>query len=281
MRWPIRSLMLLVLCVLVSSAAGYDFITSRAVGLGQGELLSHPTASEFVNLPAGGFSDREWRIETGFNRAYDLADFNQFFIAGGYRRGRYSAALGFSQFGKSELYAEQVAKGSFSMHFDSITIGLTGSALMVRFGGNYANLNAATIGLGGSMRFRDAIAAISIDNLTSPKLWQGAVPARPQFGLYGEFRGKKTFSLVSRALFEKEQAPRFSLGQRVILSPGAALLLGISTEPLQYGGGLEIGVSGGLISYNAAYHPVLGLTQTIAVSYGKGHKAESGGDGFK
>jgi hypothetical protein len=82
-------------------------------------------------------------------------------------------------------------------------------------------------------------------------------------------------------LFEQAQKPRFSLGQRILLAGTSALLIGISTSPLQYGGGLELGIKQGGISYDAAYHPVLGLTQTITVSYGRGHKVEARPNGFK
>lgn len=270
---PCRLVALLAGALLVSNAAAFDFVTSRGPAIGQAALSSYTSASEMLNLPAGGFSNQEWRIETGFNRAYDLSDFNQVYLAGGYRFGRFTGALGFSQFGKSDLYAEQTIKSSLTTHFDSLSVSLTGSHLIAQFGGDYENLSATTAGLGASYRLPQAILTLTADDLTSPELVTGNPFRRPQYSLYAEYRGKESFSLMGRVLLEETERPRFSLAQRIMLGENSAFMLGISTAPFQFGGGVELGLSGGFLNYGAAYHPVLGLSQTIAVSYGRGHKA--------
>lgn len=262
-----------LLVLLAGKACSFDVVTNRGVGIGQTALLSNTSPSEMLNSPAGGFSEGEWRIETGFNRTFDLSEFNQFYIAGAYRLSRYTAAIGFSQFGKTDLYAEQLAKLSLSAQFDSLVISVTGSHMVLQFGGNYDNLNATTFGVGISYRLQPAIVAITADNLTSPELTEGIAFRRPQYSLYAEYRGRESFSLLGRVLLEETERPRFSLGQRILLGANSAFMLGISTAPFQFGGGLELAISGGSLNYGAAYHPVLGLSQTIAISYGRGRRS--------
>jgi hypothetical protein len=265
----------------MSTVSAYDFLTSRGTGLGQAALLSRPSPSELLNLPSGRLAINEWRFETGLSRAYDLRDLDQFMLAGAGRKGRFSLAAGFSQFGRSELYTEQVAKLTLAAHFDSLTVGFGGSYLTVGFGGGYENLSAATIQIGSSYQRNWLTASIGADDLTSPSLNDGSPKIEPSYTAEVEYRGKQPLSLVARLLAQKNERPRFSFAQHLALANTAALMLGLVTGPVQFGGGVEFAHKGALLTYSMAVHPVLGLTQTIAISYGNRAQQNRGAGEFK
>lgn len=270
-----------LLVLLTGSACAYDFLTSRGTSLGQATLLSEPTPSEFLNLPTGSLKIGEYRVETALNRAFDLKDLDQFMLAGAWRKGRYSFAAGFSQFGKSELYAEQTAKLTLAAHFDSLTVALGGSYRILGFGGDYDNLSAATVHLSGEYRHRRFIAVVGADNITSPSFNDGSPATKPLWVTEIEYRGTRNLSVLGRVQLQDLERPRFSLGQYIGLGNTAALMLGVATAPTQIGGGVEFSFKGGRLTYGASVHPVLGLSQTISISLGNRQKQTGEGDEFK
>lgn len=270
----------LVLSV-TSSISAYDFLTSRGTGLGQAALLSRPSPSELLNLPSGRLAINEWRFETGLSRAFDLRDFDQFMLAGVGRKGRFSLAAGFSQFGRSELFTEQIAKLTLATHIDSLTFAVGGSYLTVGFGGGYENLSAATLHAGSSFQRNWLTISFAADNLSSPSLNDGSPKVEPLYAAEVEYRGKHPLSIVGRLQAQKNERPRFSFGQHLALGSTAALMLGLVTAPVQFGGGVEIAHKGALLTYSMSVHPVLGLTQTIAISYGNRAQKNRGAGEFK
>lgn len=268
-----------IILLLSGSASAYDFLSGRGTGLGQATLLSEQAPSELLNLPTGALQLGEFRVETALNRAFDLKDFDQLMLAAAGRKGKFSLAIGFSQFGRSELYTEQTAKGTLALHLDSLTIAVGGSYRIVGFGGGYSDLSAATFHVSTAYRFRAFTAAIGADNLTSPSLNDGSPAIQPVYVSELEYRGGKNLALVGRVQLQEMERPRFSLGQYIGLGNSAALLLGVITAPTQPGGGIEFNFKGGRISYGASVHPVLGLSQTLSISYGNRLKrAKTGGE---
>jgi hypothetical protein len=259
----------------------YDFYTGRSTGLGQATVLTRPSPSDLLNLPSGRLAINEWRFETGLSRAFDLPEFDQFILAAAGRRGRFGLAIGFSQFGKSELYTEQVAKLTFSMHVDSLTFAVGGSHLTVGFGGDYADLSAATLHAGTSFQRNWLTVSAGADDLTSPSLNDGSPKVQPLYTAAVEYRGRQPLSIVGRIQSQKGEGPRFSLGQHLAIGSSAALMLGIVTAPTQFGGGVEITHKGAILTFGVSVHPVLGLSQSISVSYGNKAQKNRGVSEFK
>ena len=279
-RSIILAVTVLASCIACSTYA-FDFIRSEGNGMGQTVLLSHTLPSSLVSVPTGGLISKEWRVETGFDRRFDMSELDQFYIAGAYRYQRFTAAAGISKFGNSDLYSELTGKLNLACHYDSLSIGLSMSGRLLQFGGNYGNLSGTTIGVGAAYRTKRLYAAIVGDNLTSPRFYEAGARLNPRYSIYAEFVGKQPFVVTGRVTMEKEQDTQFGLGQKIFISDNSAVFWGISTGPLEYGSGLELGIKGTTISYAFSNHPVLGFSHTIAVSVGGGFKQRGSDREFK
>ncbi|MCM2271575.1 MAG: hypothetical protein NDJ18_03345 [candidate division Zixibacteria bacterium] len=273
--------MIVMICVMASPVMAFEFLTNRATGMGQASLLSSPSPSELVNLPSGRIALGEYRVETALNRAFDLKDFDQFMLAGAWRKGRLGFAAGFSQFGNSELYSEQIAKLTVFTHYDSLTFAAGGSFMKVAFGGGYEGLSAGTLHLGVAYQRNWLTASAGADNLTSPSLNDGSPKYQPIYTVQAEYRGRQPLSIVGRLQVEQNETARFSLAQHLALGQAAAVMFGLVTAPVQFGGGIEISHKGAILTYSMAVHPVLGLSQTISVSYGNQARKNRGTGEFK
>ena len=124
-------------------------------------------------------------------------------------------------------------------------------------------------------------ASAGADNLTSPSLNDGSPKYQPIYTLQAEYRGKQPLSIVGRLQVEQNETARFSLAQHLALGKAAAVMFGLVTAPVQFGGGIEISHKGAILTYSMAVHPVLGLSQTISVSYGNHVRENRGAGEFK
>jgi hypothetical protein len=211
-----------------------------------------------------------------------LSDLDQVYLAGTKRWRRWTISLGASQFGKTDFYAEQLLKGSISFQYDSLGIGASLSALQVQIGDNYGTLRAVTAGFGLSYRWRRILAAVTVDNLTQPKLTDYSEGIPSVYSLYTELLGKGgAYSVTGRITLEDEQKPQFGLGQIIRLSPRGSFFWGISSAPLEFGGGLEVYIPSGSLTYATSVHPVLGFSHTVSFIYGSSRKPAKGTDDFE
>jgi hypothetical protein len=266
----IRSLALTSVVILTFGAgdlAAFEFITGRGTGLGQAVILSRSAASVLVSVPNDGIADRELKLELGVNRKFELKDLDQAYIAAVYRRHGFTYTLGLSQFGYRDLYSERTVKIGAAWHFNRLTVGTNVSAMLVYFGGGYERLSAATLGGGLSYRTKRIIGAVAVDNLTSPRLDPNSKAVNPKYAAYLEIIGEGTYSVVGRMTLEKSERPQFAIGQKIDVSSYGSLFWGLSTAPLQYGGGFEVIIRKSHITYSTSYHPVLGFSHTVSVSY--------------
>jgi len=259
---------LIVLGALVGSVHAYDFETPRGIGQGRTIVLSNPRAADLLRAGTPGLTPGAWAFDAGYNRRFELSDLDQFFIAGGWGIGRFGLAVGASQTGDADLYAEQLLQGSVSFRIDSLRLGASLSGMQVQFGGRYGELRAATFGLGVSYRYRTFIGALNVDNITSPRLLETSEASPPRYSFLSEYVSGRGFSFTARTTFEPNQPPQFALGQIVALSERGNLFWGIATGPMEYGAGLEIKIPSGVISYATSVHPVLGLSHTVTLSLG-------------
>jgi len=270
-----------LLAVFFERGPAFELISSQGNGLGQTAILSYPNASTLVNIPSGGLPIGKWNIEAGFNRQFDLSDLDQVFLAGAYRHGKFTGALGFSQFGKRNFYKEITAKMTVGYQVDSLQVGLSISGLGVYFGEGYGRFSTQAFGLGISYRMNKYFIAFTADNLNSPKFYDNAVSFKSVYSTYAEVIGLGRHSLTAKMTFEKYQKPIFGFGQKLYISDRGAFFWGISTEPIQYGGGVEFNFGDWMISYATSYHTVLDFSHTITFSYGLIRPSKKDKDGFK
>lgn len=264
---------ILLFLLLPCGSHSFELMTGRQAGMGGTMLLSGSSASEIVNLSAGSLADGRFIIESGFRREFELKEFEQLFLAAAGRKGMFTIAAGLSQFGYQDFYAERIGRLMLGYHSDSLSVFSALSAKFLSFGGHYPGLNAVTAGVGAALRTKHLIAAVSADNLTSPTLTGSADrKTQPKYDLFAELRGRGAFSVTGRLTIEKGQKPQHALGQKIDLADRAAITWGISTEPLQYGGGLLVDYRTSTITYAVSIHPVLGISHTISFSYLFGRK---------
>jgi hypothetical protein len=264
-----KLVLFVVILLLFSSGnlSAFKFATGRGIGLGQTVILSRSSASTLVSVPTGGIASGDMKLELGAARKFGMKDLDQAFVAVAYRYRHITPSLGLTQFGYSDLYRERTAKMGVAWQVDSLTIGTTLSALLVSFGGRYDRLDAATFGAGASYRTSRIIGAVAADNLTSPHLDKNSSAVNPTYSAYLEVLGEGSFSITGRMTLEKTERPQFALGQRIDISERGALFWGLSTAPLEYGGGVEVTVDKSHISYAASYHPTLGLSYSLSLSF--------------
>ncbi|MBN1213427.1 MAG: hypothetical protein JXA92_12720 [candidate division Zixibacteria bacterium] len=267
--------------LLVVRTPGFELIPSQGIGMGQAFILSYPKATTLVNIPSGGLPDGNWQLEAGFNRRFELSDLDQVFLVGAVRRGKITAAVGLSQFGKEDLYKELTGKLQVAYQYDSLSLGMSLSGLMVYLGEGYGRFSTQTVGLGIAYRYGNYFAAFTTDNLTTPQLYDKAVPFNLSYSLYAEVIGIGKHSLTAKVTWEKYEKPRFGFGQKLYLARQGAFFWGLGTEPMEYGGGIEFYFRKWGLSYATSYHPVLDFSHTISFSYGFHRPNERKKDGFK
>ena len=263
-------LVLFTIVLLLSNAGNllaFEFATGRGTGLGQTVILSRSSASALVSVPTGGIASGEVKLELGAARKFGMKDLDQAFVAVAYRYRSFTSSLGLAQFGYSDLYSERTVKVGVAWHIDSLTIGTTLSGLLVSFGGQYDRLSVATFGAGASYRTSRVMGAVAADNLTSPRLDKNSPAVNPTYSAYLEVLGEGSFSIMGRVTLEKTERPQFALGQKTDISERGALFWGLSTAPLEYGGGVEVTVENRHICYAISYHPTLGLSHSLSLSF--------------
>lgn len=262
------SFTVVLLSVMAASGEAFELATAREAGLGRGMILSEATASGLVMTPTTGIAPGEWKAELGGLRRYELGELDEVHVAGAYRRGDVTLALGMAQFGEADLYAETTVRVAGGYNFGSLGVGGSLSGRLVSFGGGYDDLTAGTVGLSVTWQYERVRVAVVGDNLTRPKYHDEAEAFGRKVNLFAELIGEGKFSVLGRAEFEEEWRPRFGFGQRLEIVDAAAVFFGLTTEPLTFGGGIDIMHDGARITYAASYHPVLGLTHALAVGYG-------------
>lgn len=272
----------LIVTLVAPGSYAFDLMTPRGIGMGRTVPMSMSSATGQLNLPARGLERGGWIIEGGYNRRFELSDLDQLFLAAAWRWEQMTFALGVSQFGKSDFYAEQTLKGSLSFQYDSLSVSLSASGLQVQLGNNYGRLRAASIGAGLSYRWRRLLVAVTADNLTHPKLTDYSERFESAYNLYTEVMGKGgAYSITGRLTMENLQKPQFGLGQIIRLSRHGSFFWGIASAPLEFGGGLEVNIPSGSLTYATSVHPVLGFSHTVSFTYGSTRRKARKTDEFK
>lgn len=271
---------LVALATMSTVAIGYDMIDSRALGLGRTVDLDAPSPTSLLRAPSSALKSDDWMIETGYHRRFELADLDDLFVVGAWRKKSFTLAFGASQYGKTDLYAEQLLKGTALFHWRDFTLGGTLSAMQVKIGDGYGDLRAASFGFGLGYRRGIVRLAFTADDLGSPSLAVGSLEEPREYRLYAQVMSHKSYSFTGLVDWEAGEKTQLGLGQIIKLSRNASLFWGIASEPLEYGGGLEIKIPVGAVTYATSVHPTLGFSHTITVSFSPSLKSRGGGDDF-
>jgi hypothetical protein len=247
------------------SIAATDFPMSHDMAVGGTLLLSAGTPTTLVNAPGCATPPYLLGLEIGYDRKYDLGELDHLFLSGGFRHRAMSGAIGYAQFGKSDLYAERTIKASATYSARALSFGLSATLFQVEFGGNYGRFSTETFGAGIGYRKERFLGLVLADNLTRPRLMPSAQPYPRTVSLNLEWSTIRQLSILARVIKAERENIRYGLGQRIPLTRTSALLWGISTRPLEYGGGIDIGTRWFTFTYAAKIHPVLGFSHNVSI----------------
>lgn len=254
----------LILLSTQSNLYSFDLLRSLPNGLGTSVALSRSSIFSITQTASGSLKSGEGMVAVAANRKFDLKEFDQYAIGIGLHYKNIHTGLLLSSFGESDLYAEKSGQLLVAYQKDSLIVGGTLSGMMMQFGGGFDNLSVYTFGLTATWRSKYIIASIVADNLTEPKPSDNSTAYPRVISMFGEFRNGEKFSLTGRTTIENDN-PAFGFGQRLQLSPHGELLLGVSTEPFQYGGGVNLFWKQFGLLYAVSYHPDLGLSHTVSL----------------
>lgn len=252
----------------ITSVNAFEFITTRGNGMGQTIVISQPSASTLLLLPSWGIEHGEWIIELGGMREYELSQLNRAYLAAATRYGRYTFAIGLSQLGQRDYFSERIGKISLGYQWENCNFGVNLSGLEYSFGGNYSPLKAGTFGAAMSYAYSPLQLGFSADNLNSPSVTDNSPAINPQFSVFAEFMGKKSYSLTARMTYEKNAPLQMALGQKIDVSNRSALFWGFQTKPFQLGIGFDVWYSSqGSVTYSGSFHPTLGVSHNLSLIY--------------
>ncbi len=252
----------------------FGLASGRSPVPGGAAILTQATASTLAMLPTAGIEDHELKAELLAIRRFGIKELDEATLAAAYRIGCASAAIGLAQMGRADLYLERTARLGAACHIGPLAVGTALSAMSVSFGGAYPGLAATTLGVDVSYRAHRGMVVLALDDLTSPRLDKRARPCNPKYSMYVQIIGVGSFFVTGRVTLEHFEKPRFAMGQYLTVSERGTIFWGLSSAPLEYGGGVEVVGGGGRISYAASYHPVLGFSHTVSLSYQVGGRVD-------
>ncbi len=262
----------LLVVIIASGAAAFDLDGRLDLGIERVSLLRSSSAMDVVSLPLAAISPGDWRIDLGGIRRYDLSELDQFYAAAAHRIGSFTLALGVSQLGDADLYAERTGVLSFGWQLSRWSLGAKWSARHVSFGEGYSSLSTASVGFAAAFCSGRFALAIAADNLTEPRYYDGAVPFDDTYMLHVELAGPGEYIFGGSVTVEQDERPRFGLGQRFDLEPAGRLFWSIATAPLTHALGGDIMYHGSRLAYSVSYHPTLGLSHLFSIGWTIGGK---------
>ncbi len=262
--------------LLAGSALAQEFEFGRRVGLGNTIMLSKPQASEFVSCPVALVQEGTMLFDAGYLREFELADLDNVFASGVYRYNDITFSLGFSQIGRADYYTEQIIRGSVGYIYKDISLALltSGKLLNISTTAGDIKLSAFGLGLASSLNYGKYHFAFVCKNLNRPTLETGLEGEPRSCDFFAEIEGSKLLSVTGGIFLEENEDPIFSIGQHFSLPGNHALFIGIQSDPIIYGGGLDISYAGFGITYAVNHHTVLGFTHNISLTYLGGEKED-------
>ena len=242
---------------------------ARNRGMGGAISLSRATASDYLRAPGIVLGNGQWYLEAGAERRFELMELDAGYLAWAFRKNKAGFSFGVQQFGRSKGFAEKTARGAVAYYVGNFSLALIGSLRSFDFGPSYSSLSAVSLGLSAGMTTRHALMIIVVDNLNRPSFVSSAPEQAVEGSVYAEARRAK-LRTSARISLKENKKPILGLGQIAPVGKAAHLFWGVSSNPLIYGGGLEIRQSKYGIIYSGSYHPTLGYSQNISIVYHSG-----------
>ena len=205
----------------------FDFPSVYTNGLGGATILSDGAASDQVSLISANV--KRTGFVCGYQRNYELKELDQYYLAVSKRMQYCNWAVGVSQLGQSDFYAEKMVKSAIYLSYKNYGFGVILSCLRLEFGGGYSSLSASAVGCGFNGRHRSFYYSVNADNLNTPSLTRSSPVYQPVYKFNLEYKGEGAFSLVSAVEVEKNKKPRYAFGQIVRISNFSRLFWGLSS----------------------------------------------------
>jgi len=269
--WKVLGISLCLLQPFFSYSAFEEVdLSARAVGMGGAYTgLSDEGTGLFYN-PSGLTQLRSGEITFFTSQLFGLKEFTYLVFAYGQPTPYGSAGLGFSQFGEKS-YREQVLVLSYSNQWKNLLIGgsLKGMNLSIE---EFGSDHALGMDMGLLWRLKEDLNLGAVGkNINGPALGNGeGLPQSIQFGL--SFHPEREILLnldLNQEMIQGSRLPiQFRLGQEYLVSDFFALRAGWVTSPQTLTGGVGFGLHGIHLDYGVRSHPELGLTHSLALSYG-------------
>lgn len=253
-------------------AFAYELPAGRQIGLGGGILLSSPQAVDMLACPTGVGFNGQMLFGAGYVRQFELSDLDRVYAAGGYRYNNVIIYAGFSQLGRIDYYMEQIIRGVIGYNYNNITLAVNVSSKIIEIGSGErkTDLSAVALGFSAGINYGKYHLGIVGDNLNNPVLDENRDGDNKLLSVFGEIEGPSSFSLIGKVELEENEKAIYSIGQYFYLPGEHAIYLGIQSDPVMYGGGLDLSFAGFGITYAAKYHTALGMTHNISLTYGVG-----------
>jgi len=252
---------------MTSGLSAYDIESGRPTGMAGTVLMSKPSAGSLLACPSGALSDRQFVIESGWSRKFELADLDCISLSAAYRYKNFGGAIGLWQMGTPDYYVEKKLRVVFSYLYRSFGFGLITSGRMIDLGDGLGRLRAAAIGLGATYRYENYYFGLTVDNLNRPTIAENLEGENIITSILAEIHGGKRHSVTGRLVLEKYEKPQLSIGQNIYVMDRNSLFWGLGHNPLTFGGGLEIEHRRFSIIYAVSYHPVLGFSHNISIQF--------------
>jgi len=263
-----KTLLTILILLAPVTVLGYGITGGRDVGLGGAVLLSAPVASDLASCPFAVIESRHLVVESGYSRKFELSDMDELYVGAGYRRGFVTGVVGLSQFGKTDYYVEQLLRAGLAATYKYYSLGILISGKMVEFGNRTDDFLAAALGVAAGVNYGRYHIGLTADNLNHPRVAENSEPDYRRVGLYVELEGPSRYSICGRLLLEEHAKPRATIAQYIQLFRENALYWSVGTQPMTYGGGVEVAYSRLKIRYSVSHHPVLGFTQAVSLGTG-------------
>ena len=261
-----RSL-IIVIILCRGTVKAVDFETPTIPGLGGCAVMMQPSASDFLLTTGASLGSRSFAVDLLDYDQFQMQEFHQNAAAIAYRSGRYAVAAGLTQFGMDGLYREMAYQIAVSRQIRRFAFGVNSRVTSIEFGEFYSPLSMTAFGLGAACKLRSAIVSVNLEDINSPRPGNTSARLNPKLSGYLEYWPRESYSVTSRFTAQKGQKLQVGFGQILKLPLQSRLFWGLSTEPLIYGAGLEIFVYKAFITCTASYHPALGLSRMITLSF--------------
>jgi hypothetical protein len=272
MRFLRSTILLAVIfaCVSTHSTPCQTFLSADIAANGGCPSLSNPSSAAMISTPGLIASEYGYSFDLGWERKYQLKEFDQIFLSTTVVTPIGAISAGFDQFGTTNLYREKTARLVLSHLFGDIGGGILIEGSQVSFQDGYSSLSRFSLGCGVSVAYSHLVFAVTGYDLNSPSYADGSLATSPNGRFQVEYNGANSATASAYLKCTDNAKPQFGIGQRLNLSSQAELIFGAETLPTEYSAGLLLWRGKSCFSYAATYHADLGVSHIMSFGFGWG-----------